>query len=214
MKKLLILVVAFALCGVANAQSNWEKPADNTQQERRGLLDRNKTKVIDKKYLVGGVPEIDGKVVWAKKIDVKGKTASQIYDTLLPFFQSFVKGEEQLKTSQVAVVNKETHQIGVRAQEWLTFENKALSLDRTKMYYTIIAQCSNGLADIKIQNISYRYEEDRPSGFNMTAEEWITDANALNKKQTGFQKGGVKKFRMKTIDRMDDILTQIEAALK
>ena len=42
----------------------------------------------------------------------------------------------------------------------------------------------------------------------------ISDENALNKKKDGFQKGGVKKFRMKTIDRKDEIFRNIANALK
>lgn len=209
---LAIAVVFFSLS--TYAQDSWEKPVDKTQDTpKRGLLDRNK-KVIDKKYLVGGVPEINGKVNWTREIPVPGKSASQIYDFLLLYFQQFVKEEGQLPNSQVAVVNKATSQIGVRAQEWLVFENKLFSLDRTKMIYTIIANCADGKVNIQITNISYRYEEGQPTELITTAEEWITDKEALNKKKDGFVKGGVKKFRMNTMDRMESILNQIETALK
>lgn len=215
MKKIFLIISVSLLALSSYAQNTWEKPVDNDDDKpKRGLFDRNKTKTIDKKYLEGGVPEINGKVNWTKTFKAPGKSASQIYNTLLAHFQNFVKGEEQLPASQVAVVNKATSQIGVRAQEWLVFENRLLSLDRTKMNYTIIANCADGKVEIQITNISYKYEEDQPTRLVVTAEDWITDKETLNKKKTGFIKGGVKKFRMHTIDRVEEVLNGIEAALK
>ena len=42
----------------------------------------------------------------------------------------------------------------------------------------------------------------------------IADKVAFNKKGTGFTKGGTKKFRICTIDRMEQILSQFERTLK
>lgn len=215
MKKIFAIAIVAMFAFVSNTYAQWEKPVEQQEEQpkKRGLLDRNKVKTIDRKYLAGGVPEVDGKVMFSREISAPGKTASQLYDILLPYFQKFVKEENQLQNSQVAVVNKESKQIGVRAIEWLVFENRPLSLDRTKLNYTLIAQCKDGGCDIKIVNISYKYEEDRPSAMNVTAEEWITDKEALNKKGDGFRKG-VRKFRMHTIDRMEQILNGVEEAVK
>lgn len=214
-----MILASMIFIGIAaSAQNNnWERPTSNNNEpvkEKRGLLDRNKIKVIDKKYLEGGVPEVNGKVIWQKSLDATGKSSQQIYDMLLPYFQKFVKGEEHLETSQVALVDKSAHRIVVRAQEWLVFESRALSLDRTKFNYALIADCHDGKVDMQITNISYKYEEDRPSAFTTTAEEWITDKEALNKKKDGFHKGGVRKFRMKTIDRVENIFNGVQEALK
>lgn len=216
MKKIIAITVFSLISFTSFAQSEWQKPTDNTQTQepKRGLLDRNKTKTIAPKYLEGGVPEIDGKVTWEKSFDVPGKSADAIYDTMLAYLQQFVKMEGQTDMSQVAIVNKSTKQIVARASEWLVFENRLLSLDQTLFNYIIIADCSNGACKVKITNLNYRYEEGRPTEMSMTAEEWINDKNALNKKKTGFQKGGVKKFRMKTIDRIENIFAGIETALK
>lgn len=212
-KTLLIIALALFTC-TADIFAQWEVPQNQDERPRRGLFDKDKDqakKEIDPKYLAGGVPEVDGKVQWEKKIAAKGKSAQQIYDILLPYFQEFVKQEGQLPTSQVAVVNKAEKQIGVRVTEWMVFQDKALSLDRTKFLYTIIADCKDGNCNIKIQNISYNYEEDRPTAMKVKAEEWISDSEALNKK--GKFRKGVKKFRIHTIDRMDEVLAAIESAL-
>lgn len=216
MKKIIAITVFSLMSFCSFAQSEWEKPADNTQNQepKRGLLDRNKTKTIDKKYLEGGVPEVNGKVTWEKNFTVSGKSADAIYDIMLAHLQKFVKSEGQTDLSQVAIVNKTSRQIVARLSEWLVFENKLFSLDQTKFNYVIMADCSDGACKVKITNINYRYEEGRPTEMDMAAEEWINDASALNKKKTGFRKGGVKKFRMKTIDRVESILADIENALK
>lgn len=214
MKKALFIIALALFTCTANTFAQWEVPQDQKERPRRGLFDKDKDiekKEVDPKYLAGGVPEVDGKVQWEKTIAAPGKSAQQIYDILLPYFQEFVKQEDQLPTSQVAVVNKAEKQIGVRVAEWIVFHSKALSLDRTKFFYTIVANCQEGKCNIKLQNISYSYEEDRPSALKVKAEEWISDAEALNKK--GNFRKGVKKFRIKTIDRMDEVLAGIEKAL-
>lgn len=115
--------------------------------------------------------------------------------------------------SNVSVVEETKHQIGVRIQEWLVFENKPLSLDRTKFNYQIIADCSDGSVSVTLRNISYIYEEERGGGA-IKGEDMLTDENALNKKGDGFNLGGYRKFRTKTIDRKDEIMKQIADVLK
>ena len=82
------------------------------------------------------------------------------------------------------------------------------------MNYAVSVECSDGVCKVLITNISYIYEEGRPSEARYTAEEMISDKVAFNKKGTGFTKGGTKKFRICTIDRMEQILTQFERSLK
>lgn len=216
MKKIFVIIAISVFCIAANAQGTWTAPQqDGQQKERRGLFDKPKSeKIIAPKYLVGGVPEENGKVVWAKQIPVEGKNAAQIYGILLPYFQNFVKGSEQTELSRVSVVNEELKEIYVRPVEWLVFENKPLSLDQTKFIYNIGVKCKDGAADVRIFSIRYIYEEGRPGAMSVSAEEWISDSEALNKKKTGFHKGGVKKFRMKTIDRVEEIFNGIEEVLK
>ena len=46
----------------------------------------------------------------------------------------------------------------------------------------------------------------------ISADDWISDSNALNKKGTKLYKGS-GKFRRKTIDRKNNIFGRIETAL-
>ena len=95
------------------------------------------------------------------------------------------------------------------------FKNTAFALDRTVFSYTIIAKATDGHLNLTLSRISYQYEMDRTDteGMNVTAEEWITDEEALNKKKTGLNRMSAK-FRIKTIDRKDNIFDTISNALR
>ena len=65
---------------------------------------------------------------------------------------------------------------------------------------------SGNKVNMTITQVSYYYNEDidGTNGINYKAEEWITDEEALNKKQTKLlPRSG--KFRVKTIDRVEEI---------
>ena len=100
-------------------------------------------------------------------------------------------------------------------REWLVFKSSALSLDRTVFNYTIIANCSDGQLNLTMSRMNYAYEMDRDdsSGLQTSAEEWITDEYALNKARTKLQRYS-GKFRVKTIDRKDEIFQIFRNALK
>ena len=52
------------------------------------------------------------------------------------------------------------------------------------------------------------------SDIRILCSQLISDKVAFNKKGTGFTKGGTKKFRICTIDRMEQILKSFEYSLK
>ena len=216
MKKIFIVMTMLCTVFAVNAQSRFTKPADMTQQEekpRRGLFDKDKTP-IDKKYLEGACPMVGNKIVWQKYFNADSKSAKEIYDIMLKFLQKMTKEEGQTQKSNVAVVNEEEYQIGARFVEKMVFQNSALSLDQAEFAYQLLVYCIDGRCEVVIKNMTYIYEADREGGGVFPAEDMISDDIALNKKKDGFRKGGVKKFRMKTIDRKDEIFAKISRALK
>ena len=166
---------------------------------------------VDEKYLKGAVPEVDGKVVFSTSINAPGKTAAQIYDILLQYMERMTKTTNQIQ-SKIITADADKHEITGAYQEWLVFKKTALSLDRTRFMYALNAQCSDGRADIKMTRIRYLYEEER-SPQHMTAEEWITDKESVNKKNTKLMPMS-GKFRRKTIDRKDYLFNKFESLLK
>ena len=226
MKKIFI---TFLMCCplMCAAQSEWEAPVTNQNKETKEVKDTTKkshkaeakvktldTKDIkDWKYIQkGAVPEVDGKVVFTHDVDVNGKNAQEIYDIVYATLDSLTKKPEQINSS-IALINRKAHSIVARYQEWLEFSKSFISLDRTKMSYIIIANCSDNKLHMTLERISYAYEEDRSTGLKTTAENWITDKFAVNKKGTKLIPGSAK-FRKKTIDRKDQIFQLIDSALK
>ena len=123
-----------------------------------------------------------------------------------------VNEENQLmERSKVAIQDQASHQLGATFHEWLVFKNTALSLDRTVLNFQLIVNCSDGKADVQMTRVSYDYELERdPTHY--TAEEWISDKYAVNKKRTKLLKLSAK-FRRKTIDRKDFIFNKFTALL-
>lgn len=187
------------------AQDNtWEKPeVDETEV--------NDKDVKDAKYLKGAVTEVDGKVVFSTTINAPGKTADQIFDIVLAYLEKMTKEKNQV-SSCIVVNDKEKHELGATFNEWLVFKSTFLMLDQTRMLYVIKARCYNGKAEITMSNIRYVYDENRKAQ-HYTAEEWISDKAALNKK--GDRVLPISgKFRRKTIDRKDFIFNKFESLLK
>ena len=203
MKKILITLL-LALPMMAAAQDNtWERI------ETEPVSKANP----DAKYLVeNAVPVVDGKVTWKTTINAPGKSAQQIYDILLAQLNKMVNEENQLEErSKVAIQDQANHQLGATFHEWLVFKNTALSLDRTVLNFQLIADCSDGKADVQMTRVSYDYELERdPTHY--AAEEWIVDKVAVKKKHTKLTKLSAK-FRRKTIDRKDFIFNKFTALL-
>lgn len=202
---------------IGMAQNVWERPQDEPKQEqaapKKEKVKKPEINPSDVKYLEGAVPEVNGKVVFTLDVNVPGKSAQEIYDRVYKVLSDMTKEEGQFNESTIALVNKRDHVIAARYKEWLVFTNTFLSLDRTQFNYTILANCTDGHLNMTMERLSYKYEEGRSSGFQTSAEEWITDQYGLNKKHTKLSKIS-GKFRRKTIDRKDYIFKTVTYALQ
>ena len=121
-------------------------------------------------------------------------------------------GEKNQVSARIVIDDKEKHELGATFNEWLVFKSTAIMLDQTRMLYVLKARCYDGKADIQMANIRYVYDENR-NPQNYTAENWITDKEALNKKGTRVLPVS-GKFRRKTIDRKDFLFNKFESLLK
>lgn len=165
----------------------------------------------DQKYLVGAVPVVDGKVVFAEDIAAPGKTKAEVYQIVLKYMTKMTTEANQTEFSRVVIDNPEVGEICGTYQEGLVFKSTSLALDRTRFFYNIVANCEDGKAKIKMVRMHYLYEEERdPQSYK--AEEWITDKYALRKdKQRLARVSG--KFRRKTVDRKDYIFNKFRTLL-
>lgn len=195
------LILAVVLCTplFAMAQNTWETPQQTS-------------KTVDAKYLVGAVPEENGKVVFKTTIEAPGKSASQIYDIIASYMQKMTKEANQTEQSRITVADPQQYQVIGSYQEWLIFKKSALLTDQTRFYYILAANCFDGKAEVSMTNIFYLYEEERaPQQYK--AEEWITDQWGLSKKKDKLSRVS-GKFRRKTIDRKDYLFNTLESLLK
>ncbi|HCC87394.1 MAG TPA: hypothetical protein DEQ17_03970 [Prevotella sp.] len=215
MKKLIASVLAL-IPMLGMAQNNvWEIP-DQPQQQAK-VTQKKVVPKIDRKYLEGAVPEVNGEVIFTLDKDVPGMSADSIYDKVYSVISSIVeegKSSGLQPQARIAAVNKAEHTIAARVKEWLLFTSNFISLDRTELNYTLIATASDGHVNVKMQRISYAYETNRKdaSGIKEKAENWITDKNALNKKKNKLSPIS-GKFRRKTMCRKDNIFQRICQAL-
>ena len=122
-----------------------------------------------------------------------------------------VKEPNQIAGSAIVVNDTKTHDLGAVFHEWLVFKSAALSFDRTKFNFTLEAKCSNEKVEVIMSRITYDYDLDRDPK-HYTAEEWITDENAVNKDHTKLYPLSAK-FRRKTIDRKDYIFNKFNTLL-
>ena len=202
MKKYLIAILLALPLAVSAQDNTWERiEVEPVEKENP-----------DAKYLAeNAVPLVDRKVVFQTVIKAPGKSADQIYDILLKQLEKMVQEPNQIENSVVALQDRDKHELAAVFHEWLVFKNSALALDRTQFNFQLHVLCSDGQADVSMARMSYDYDLDRkPTHY--TAEEWITDKYAVNKKHTKLYPISAK-FRRKTIDRKDFIFKKFESLL-
>lgn len=160
----------------------------------------------------GAVPLVDGLVEWSTEIAAPGLTAAQVYEKMLVAQTQLTQNENQLEGSRVALVNEQEHSIVTTVREWMTFTNSFLSLDRAECYYVLETLCHDGGATVKMNHIKYVYNTQNSTD-RYSAESWITDKVAVNKKHTKLYRG-TGKFRRGTIDRKDAVFKYLSDAVK
>ena len=214
MKKYIFIVIVLMLPMLTNAQGVWEIPnanaGDSPKKETKSAVPEKENP--DAPYLAGAVPEVDGIVTWTLHVDAPSKSAQELYDSMMGYFGQLASQENQMEGSGISLVNKQEHTIIVSLREWMVFKASLLSLDRTKFFCKIMTTCKDGGVDVVIDRLTYRYEDNQPSGgLLVKAEEWISDKAALNKKGKMYK--GCAKFRRKTVDRMNELMNGIKLAL-
>lgn len=188
MKKLTSLLVFFLFC----------LPVVMQAQEDKNDSENN--------YLIGAVPEKDGKVVFSQELNLPGISKDQVYDKMMSWMEKRLKKNNN--TSRVAYSDKEQGSIAGLGEEYLVFKSSALSLDRTLIRYQITATCLPEKCLMNVERISYVYQNNE----KYPAEQWITDKYALNKDKTKLVRG-YSKFRTKTVDFANEILANAKTAM-
>lgn len=166
----------------------------------------------DQKYLAGAVPEERGKVVFSKVVDAPALSKDQIYDALMNWANKrfTVTADTQGK---VMYSNKEKGEIVCMGNEELIFTDNALVTDKSTIMYRMTFICTAGKCQMKVSSIRYVYDvPNQEKSDKYTAEEWITDDQALTKQKDKLARVN-GKFRAKTIDLVDELFAAAQAAI-
>lgn len=184
MKKFVLLMVVSMLAFSSNAQTN-------------------------SKYLAGAVPEKDGRVYFSKIIEAGKLSKDEIFRVVSDWAKlKFVQIDGFRRQLNIDSTQQSIFGLG---DDVLIFQNTFFSLDRAHLLYDFKLICSNGSCQVDISRIMYLYPNSRGDAFDLfRGEEMINDESAIRK---GKLIRKISKFRINTIDYVDDIANQIESLL-
>lgn len=158
---------------------------------------------VPQKYGVGAVPVMNGRVLFERDVNNINASTQDVYTKALKWVEQRFVQPTVLK-SKIVENDPQVGRIVVSAEEYLTFRNTFLTLDRTRINYLLEITAKDRGYTMKMTRITYWYEEERNGGQKFTAEEWITDDECFNEKQTRLLRS-TGKFRIKTIDLIDTL---------
>lgn len=166
------------------------------------------------KYGKGAVPvDENGTVYFDITADVpQGMSDDQCYELLYNWAKGrFAKPYAQ--AGRVLNEDADAHRFIFHVDQTLVFKSTALTADESRIEYNFSVAVKDGKYTLKMTDIRYRYEEGREGGGKrFSAEDWITDKEAYNKKGTKFLKS-TGKFRIKTIDLKEILFKTAAEAL-
>ncbi|MDO5074808.1 MAG: DUF4468 domain-containing protein [Bacteroidales bacterium] len=158
-------------------------------------------------YLAGAVTERNGMVVFEQKFPVAQRSRAQIYERLQQLVHQLVEVKDKLPHSRITELSPDSGTIAASVEEYIWFKRNAFVWDRAVMRYQLVFNIVDEAFTATMRNIRYDYESIQGTGVdsNYKAEDWITDRAALTSKGKKLTRVGGRKFRVRTIDRKDDI---------
>ena len=165
----------------------------------------------DIRYMAGAVPEVNGKVVLTRTIEVPaGLTQQEVMNRVDAWLVRCTKDERMHYNQRLpkAADNELQHSYSME----LTFSKSFLAHDFAELAYVLAVRYEGGQLVMEMSHINYKYNENNKLN-KYTAEEMIVDKYALNKKKTKLI-FGFKKFRMKTIDLLDELQISLQNEFK
>ena len=165
----------------------------------------------DIRYMAGAVPEVNGKVVLTRTVEVPaGLTQQEVMNRVDAWLVRCTKDERMHYNQRLpkAADNELQHSYSME----LTFSKSFLAHDFAEMAYVLAVRYEGGQLIMEMSHINYKYNENNKLN-KYTAEEMIVDKYALNKKKTKLI-FGFKKFRMKTIDLLDELQISLQNEFK
>jgi len=165
----------------------------------------------DIRYMAGAVPEVNGKVVLTRTVEVPaGLTQQEVMNRVDTWLVRCTKDERMHYNQRLPqrADNELQHSYSME----LTFSKSFLAHDFAELAYVLAVRFEGGQLIMEMSHINYKYNENNKLN-KYTAEEMIVDKYALNKKKTKLI-FGFKKFRMKTIDLLDELQISLQNEFK
>lgn len=172
-------------------------------------------KIDESKYLAGAVPQNElGVVVFQNSYEVPGKSKLEIYQALKEYTQNeILKGPNALTQCRFVEQDEDGGLLAARVDENLYFTRKAWVSHKTRIFYELIYNIGDGKFNVEMRRIHYLYDEqETPNSkpLSFTAEEWITDKEAITKKGKLLKRA--KNFRIYTIERKNEVFREAAKA--
>lgn len=149
-------------------------------------------------YLVGAVPEKDGKVYFHQSFKAHGLSRDFLMDLTTKWIENRNDNDQEI-SARVVISDENKGLVVATCNEKLVFKSALLMLDQANLNYYIQAKCVSGAVEMEIIRIRYEYDEER-----LTAEEMISDEVSLSEDGQHIRKY-YKKWRIKTIDFAKDL---------
>ena len=165
----------------------------------------------DIRYMAGAVPEVNGKVVLTRTVEVPaGLTQQEVMNRVDTWLVRCTKDERMHYNQRLPQTadNELQHSYSME----LTFSKSFLAHDFAELAYVLAVRYEGSQLIMEMSHINYKYNENNKLN-KYTAEEMIVDKYAMNKKKTKLI-FGFKKFRMKTIDLLDELQVSLQNEFK
>ncbi len=191
----------------ATSTEEWKAPEVEEKKKSADSWDDSYDFDKNSSVYVGAdaVPVVDGEVQWVCNLPNTGKTDAQLKKGVDEFIKK-LKGQKAVTTVTPLPTTDGSQSYAV--VETLTFTANFISLDQTQFSYVLEAKEQNGNASLTMSNLRYNYKQNNKME-RYSAEEWIVDKYAVNKKHTRLLPI-TGKFRRKTIDRKNELFQQFK----
>ena len=197
--KQLLLSLLLAIASLYTLQAQITAPA---------VVSRSET---DPHYLQGAVPVVEGYAVIERDITVSADlTPDQLNDRLSQWLDRCMK-DERIRYYQ-RLEAKQPHTLQQSVSMEITFSKNFIAHDYADLAYVLTLDTHEpGHVRLLMSHIAYRYN-DGDKMVKYTGEDIIADPIALNKKGQIYR--GYKKFRIKTIDLVDELAASLQKELQ
>ena len=200
MKKL-FLIMALTLGLTTTMQAQITAPAETVSEGK-----------LDAKYLAPIPQDEKGMVYLERTVTLpEGTNTEETFAKLGEWLDRCMK-DERIHMAQKMDPDQPNSYLTTVNQE-MVFSKSLLALDKAECCYLLHASVSGNVITLKMSHISYRYNGDNEKRkmLRRHAEDYIADKVALNKHRDKIYRS-YRKFRVKTIDLIDEYVASLKMA--